>query len=104
MDCDCMTQEELIRELNFLKNEAMMIIYTQSPKRTQTLARSFKVIATDNGFTISTDIHYMKYVEEAWQPGFAKGRKNPNQGWFEQSIQFIIKYIEARLGVQFIRG
>lgn len=96
-----MTKEELEKEINFLKFEALAIIFDQSPKRTMAMARSFKINETANGFEIYTDISYMKYVED--NELLRGGRANYNRGWFDRTINMIIEYMESRLNIRFIR-
>ncbi len=97
-----MTYAELIREVNSLKYEALAMIYNASPKRTQALARSFKITETPEGFYIDTNIFYMKYVNEL--DLLRGGRANYNKGWFDRTVDMMIRYIESRLGIRFIRG
>ena len=101
-----MTQEELLREIEILKLQAVVVFTANAPHRTGVLKRAIRVEpATEGyGFRIVLDIYYAVYTEEVWLSPKWRGRRNPNEAWFRKAFEFVLRYIESRLGVQFAKG
>lgn len=36
---------------------------------------------------------YMPYTNEPWKSPFWRGKKNPNEGWFDRATEFIVNHI-----------
>lgn len=45
---------------------------------------------------------YMPYTNEPWLSPRWNGKQNPNEGWWNDSIEFIVQYIGKRLGGEFV--
>lgn len=45
---------------------------------------------------------YMPYTNEEWVSPKWNGAKNPNEGWWNDTIEFIVQYIGKRLGGEFV--
>ena len=45
---------------------------------------------------------YMPYTNETWLSPRWNGKQNPNEGWWNDSIEFIVQYIGKRLGGEFV--
>ncbi len=101
-----MTRDELIREIEVLKIQAIAIYTANAPHRSGTLKRAIRVEPSSEGwgFRIVLDIYYAVYTEEPWLSPRWGGRKNPREGWFRMAFEFVLRYIESRLGVQFAKG
>jgi hypothetical protein len=67
------------------------------------LKNSFKFIATDKGFEIVTDMYYMPYTNEVWISPRWRGRKNPNEKWFELGHEYLAQYMATQLGGRYVR-
>jgi hypothetical protein len=101
-----MTHDELLREIEVLKIQAITVFTARAPHRSGTLKRAIRVEPSSEGwgFRIVLDIYYAGYGEEAWLCPKWGGRKNYNEGWFRRAFEFVLRYIESRLGVQFVKG
>ena len=99
--------------------EAVNILRDDAPKDTGNLA--FNAIkykwVNDNEFVIYVDTGavtglnvgkvkgiapYMPYTNEPWLDVRWNGKKNPNEGWWNDAISYIIRYIGTRLGGDFV--
>lgn len=40
---------------------------------------------------------YMPYTNEVWISPRWNGKKNPNEGWWNNAVEFIVKYIAKRV-------
>lgn len=45
---------------------------------------------------------YMPYTNEPWLASRWNGAQNPNEGWWNETIEFIVEYIGKRLGGEFV--
>jgi len=74
-----------------------------TPYRTGTLQRSFKTNNAGNKTEIGTDLYYMPYTTEEWIASRWKGRENPNEGWFEETAEFMAKMIARHIGGKYVK-
>ncbi len=79
--------------------DVLYIIQANTPYRTGELRRSFMLEPTEDGFVIYTENEYMQYTNEAWgyNKHWEKQLRNPNENWFDETIEMIADYL-ARLG------
>jgi len=100
-----MTREELIRELEILRVQAITIFQAQAPYRKGNLMRAIRIepLTAQDGFRIVLDISYAVYTEEEWLSPRWRGRKNPNEKWFKKAFEFVIQYIQNRMGITFVK-
>lgn len=47
---------------------------------------------------------YVPYTNEPWISPKWKGKKNPNEGWFERATHLVANYISARVRGTLTRG
>lgn len=73
------------------------------PVRSGDLKRSFKLTSAGNAIEIATNIEYMPYTNEPWLSPKWKGRNNPNEGWFEESTEFMAQMIARHLGGKYVK-
>ncbi len=96
-------QQALLMKLEMLKTQALIIVQSASPYRSGDLSKSFGVRLVEDGFEIYQNeamANYMPYTEEIWLHPRWKGRKNPNEAWFKETVDFLKKYITQSLGGQ----
>jgi hypothetical protein len=85
--------------------EIVKIVRKRAPKDTGNLAfNAINFYRKDaNTFVIYVDekiAHYMKYTNENWslfRPPL-KGKKNPNEGWWQDTVQEILQYLIDKYG------
>ena len=73
------------------------------PVRSGDLKKSFKLTSLGKSVEIATNINYMPYTTEPWISTKWKGRNNPNEGWFEESTEFMAKMIARHLGGRYVK-
>lgn len=39
---------------------------------------------------------YMPYTNEPWISSYWRGKKNPNEGWFDRATEFIVNFIARK--------
>lgn len=108
------TERKQMFEQVFL--EAINLLREEAPKDTGNLA--YNAIKykweNENEFVIYVDVGkipireykkeikgiapYMPYTNEPWISPRWNGNKNPNEGWWNDAIEFIIQYMAKRLG------
>lgn len=83
-----------------VRDWALAIVRSAAPYRTGDLSRSFKLTINEDGWSIWTDISYMKYTEEAWTFNRRWGKYLPNkhEGWFRSVAILIAEEMARRLG------
>lgn len=91
-------QNDYQMKLQMLFAQALIIVQSQSPYRSGTLARSFGIREVDDGIEIYTNIEYMPYTTEKWISQRWRGRANPNENWFKEATDLIARYIALGLG------
>jgi len=93
--------------LETLKRDALKAVKQSAPVRTYNLQNSIKVRDLPNGgFEIFIDTNQAPYAEATigpWVHGRWHGRQNPNEGWYDESIEQFIKTAKVRLSGQIIR-
>ena len=94
--------KDLQMKIDLLVAQALIIVQTMSPYRKGDLSRSFKSRIVDNGIEIYTTMDYMPYTEEEWISPKWKGRANPNEGWFEETVEYIARYVALGLGGTYV--
>ena len=94
--------KDLKIKLDILMNQALIIVQSMSPYRSGDLSRSFKLNLIDGGFEISTDMSYMPYTNEKWISPQWRGRENPNEGWFQETTEYVVRYITVNLGGNYV--
>lgn len=83
-------------------NEAVEIVRNYAPVDTGNLEEngvSFEWV-DDNTFNIYVDealAPYMPYTNEVWKSPRWNGKKNPNEGWWQYSVERIVKYLVEEL-------
>lgn len=85
---------------------AMKELQDFAPKDTGNLAfNAIKIDFEENGdewkCVISVDpsiAHYMPYTNEPWISPKWKGKKNPNEGWWQWAVEFVARKIAEYLG------
>jgi|LGOV01.1.fsa_nt_gb hypothetical protein len=97
-----MTEQDLQMKIDLLMAQALVLVQTLSPYRSGDLSRSFKATIVDGGLKISTNMEYMPYTNEKWISPQWRGRKNPNEGWFEETTEYIARYIALGLGGTYV--
>ena len=96
-----MTRRELDLRIKIQEARAKVLVMQQAPVRTGNLMRSIKTKKNNQGgFTVYVDeaqAPYMPYTEKAWTSDRWGGRKNPNQGWFEEASAIVARSLAAAL-------
>lgn len=73
------------------------------PVRSGDLKNSFQINKVGKSIEIGTNIYYMPYTNESWLSPKWKGRDNPNEGWFEESTEFMVQMIARHLGGKYVK-
>ena len=95
-------QGDLNRRLQMLKEQALNIVRATAPYKRGDLSKSFDVRTTPEGFEIYTRMYYMGYTEGVWVSPQWRGRKNPNEAWFQETAEYIARYIAFNLGGTYV--
>ena len=83
--------------------EAAQELRSLAPKRTGNLAynavqitfvsKKHAILYVDESIA-----PYMPYTNEPWISPWWRGKKNPNEGWFDQGAETIAEFIAQKLG------
>lgn len=99
-----MNEEELLEQFQAACVEAFEIIRNSlAPIRTGNLAyNALGYVWLDGGtrFRMYVDekiAPYMVYTNEVWTSPKWNGKKNPNEGWWEEACRFLAYWIAYRL-------
>lgn len=95
-----MTRRELALRIKIQEARAKVLVMQQAPVKTGNLMRSIKTEKTNDGFRVYVDegqAPYMPYTEKPWTSSKWGGRKNPNQGWFEDAAAIVARSTAAAL-------
>lgn len=95
------TMENMIAEIK-LGSMAIAVNFGV-PVRSGDLKNSFKITNTGKQIEISTDIYYMPYTNEKWISPRWKGAINPNEKWFEESLEFMAQMIARHTGGKYVK-
>jgi hypothetical protein len=96
-----MTERELLAKMRDIAARAKVLVIQQAPVRTGNLVNSIQVSYTATGFKIYIDNNqapYAAYTIEPWTSTRWKGKSNPNQGWFDDAVEIVARYIATVLG------
>lgn len=91
-----MTRLELDNRLPMILERCRTILQSQAPVRTGNLKASVTLEKKGNTYElyVNTDrAPYMVYTNETWSKG-----ENPNEDWFDDAIQLVIRYLQSELG------
>jgi len=98
-----MTEKVFQQRLKIIKARARVIVIQQAPVRSGFLMRHIQVGGNRNQIWIridSDDVPYAKDTTRIWPASRASGRKNPNEGWWDQAHMAVARMAAAVLGVK----
>lgn len=93
-----MTQEQFELRLLRAMERALALTKAASPVRTGQLRDSIKLLAVDNGYQIIVTAPHFGYTEGKWTHPRWRGRDNPNEAWFTNAIDLIVRILKIELG------
>lgn len=96
-----MNQKEFTQKMKIIKARAKIIVMQQAPIRSGHLMRHIQVWMDQDGIVIAIDPEEVPYAFDTtrvWPGTRANGRKNPNEGWWDQAAQVVANMVIATFG------
>lgn len=98
-----MTEKQLktravIDKINLLLAQMNVLLASTTPYRTGEMSRNWKYRTSDKGIEFYNDMWYLGYTDGVWTSPRWKGRKNPHEGWVDESTLFVIEFLAKGLG------
>lgn len=79
------------------------IFKANAPTRSGVLKGQVRFVMVDGGFDMISDIYYMPYTNEEWISPRWRGRKNPNEQWWEKAFNQTLSFLSSIYGKEFKR-
>lgn len=94
---------EVISLKNGVDNAVFQIFKSQAPMKSGALKGQIRVVKTETGFDIISDIEYMPYTTEKWVSPRWRGRENPNLRWWDEAYEIALRFLSSVYGKEFKR-